>query len=171
TKKDTEIYARQAITELAPILQHQILHSSNRYKYIQLKLQEVIARATYVLSEQARLSDFSPVGIELGFGMGDSLDPLRISLPNGYELMLRGRIDRVDRAQKDNDLYLRIIDYKSSARGLSLLEVYYGLSLQMLAYLDVVLTQSEAWLGLKASPAGILYFHVHNAMISDQQRL
>src|SRR5699024_7828250 len=41
----------------------------------------------------------------------------------------------------------------------------------MLAYLDVVLTHSETWLGTKASPAGVLYFHVHNPMISSKQML
>src|SRR5699024_9443766 len=70
--QDAAGYARKAIDELAPILQHQILHSSNRYQYIQKKLQDVIARATYVLSEQARRSSFSPVGLELGFGPGQT---------------------------------------------------------------------------------------------------
>lgn len=170
-KTDTDGYAQKAVTNLAPILQHQILHSSNRYKYIQQKLQEVIARAAFILSEQARQSDFSPVGLELGFGPDQTLSPITLPLPNGFELMLRGRIDRVDQALNQDDLFLRIIDYKSSARGLNLVEVYYGLALQMLTYLDVVLTQSEKWLGKKATPAGVLYFHVHNPMISGKQRM
>src|SRR5699024_4349789 len=73
TKKDTDKYAHQAMGKLAPNLQNQIVHSSNRYKYIQQKLQEVIARATFILSEQARQSDFSPVGLELGFGEKQTL--------------------------------------------------------------------------------------------------
>lgn len=171
TKKDTDSYAHKAMVQLAPILQNQILHSSNRYQYIQQKLQEVIARATFILSEQARQSNFSPVGLELGFGEDQTLPPLTMQLPNGYELMLRGRIDRVDKALNEASLYLRIIDYKSSAKGLNMVEVYYGLALQMLAYLDVVLSHSEAWLGEKASPAGVLYFHVHNPMISGKQQI
>ncbi|MBP2076625.1 helicase-exonuclease AddAB subunit AddB [Oceanobacillus polygoni] len=171
TKKDANGYAERAVFNLAPILQHQILHSSNRYKYIQQKLQEVIARAAYILSEQARQSNFSPVGLELGFGDKEKLPPLTMQLPNGYELLLRGRIDRVDKALNEDNLYLRIIDYKSSAKGLNLMEVYYGIALQMLAYLDVVLTHSEQWLGTKASPAGVLYFHVHNPMISSKQKM
>ncbi|MFC3040657.1 helicase-exonuclease AddAB subunit AddB [Virgibacillus xinjiangensis] len=171
TKNDTNSYARKAVGNLAPILQNQILRSSNRYKYIQQKLEQVIARAAFILSEQARQSNFSPVGLELGFGINEQLPPLTIPLKNGYELMLRGRIDRVDRALTANDLLLRIIDYKSSSKGLSLLEVYYGLALQMLTYLDVVLTHSESWLEQKATPAGVLYFHVHNPMISSEGKL
>ncbi|WP_096270328.1 helicase-exonuclease AddAB subunit AddB [Paucisalibacillus globulus] len=172
TKKDTDQYAERAVSSLAPILQHQILHSTNRYKYIQKKLQDVIARAAFVLSEQARVSKFSPVGLELGFGTsGDKLNPVSLQLPNGYEIKLRGRIDRVDKALDQEDLYLRIIDYKSSARGLDMVDVYYGIALQMLTYLDVVLSQSEHWLGKKATPAGVLYFHVHNPMISKESRV
>ncbi|HAM79879.1 helicase-exonuclease AddAB subunit AddB [Ornithinibacillus bavariensis] len=172
SKKDTDAYAERAVTTLAPILQHQILHSTNRYQYIQYKLQQVIARAAYVLSEQARLSHFSPVGLELGFGSKqDRLKPVTLTLPNGYEIRLRGRIDRVDKAINQEDLYLRIIDYKSSARGLDMVDVYYGIALQMLTYLDVVLSQSESWLGKKATPAGVLYFHVHNPMITGDSRL
>lgn len=171
TKKESSSYARKSMSHLAPALQHQILSSSNRYQYIQKKLQDVIAQATYILSEQARASGFSPVGIELGFGFKDELAPLSVALPNGYELLLRGRIDRVDKAIEHEQLYLRIIDYKSSSRGLDLLDVYYGLALQMLTYLDVVLSQSQAWLGMEASPAGVLYFHVHDAMLSEDNRL
>ncbi|MFD1607945.1 helicase-exonuclease AddAB subunit AddB [Oceanobacillus luteolus] len=168
TEEDSNYFANRAVGKLAPILQHQILHSSNRYKYIQEKLQQVIARATFILSEQARKSNFSPVGLEVAFGENAPLKPLSMQLPNGFELILRGRIDRVDQAVDDSQLYLRIIDYKSSSKGLNLVEVYYGLALQMLTYLDVVLSQAESWLGMKATPAGVLYFHVHNPMISEE---
>src|SRR5699024_4615073 len=146
---------------------HHVLSSSNRYRYIKRKLEQVIAQATYILSEQARASGFAPVGIELGFGYKGGLDPVRIPLPGERELILRGRIDRVDKAEQDEHLYLRIIDYKSSSQLLSLEEVYYGLSLQMLTYLHVVLLQSAKWLGMQASPAGVLYFHVHDAMLRN----
>jgi ATP-dependent helicase/nuclease subunit B len=46
--------------------------------------------------------------------------------------------------------------------------VYYGLALQMLTYLDVVITHSQDWIGEKATPAGVLYFHVHDPMINSK---
>ncbi|WP_117161546.1 helicase-exonuclease AddAB subunit AddB [Paraliobacillus sp. X-1268] len=171
-QSEADQYAQRAVKQLAPILQHQILQSSNRYEYMKTKLERIISRVTYVLSEQSRKSNFSPIGLEMGFGLPKSqLDPLQLDLPNGHELVLRGRIDRVDRANIKDALYLRIIDYKSSAQGLNLVEVYYGLSLQMLAYLDVILANSEKWLGIQATPAGVLYFHVHNPIISETKAL
>ncbi len=41
----------------------------------------------------------------------------------------------------------------------------------MLTYLDVVLKQAKEWLGMEATPAGILYFHVHHAMLQESERL
>ncbi|SIS47620.1 helicase-exonuclease AddAB subunit AddB [Salimicrobium flavidum] len=172
-RSSAEKYAHRATEELAPVLQHQVLRSSNRYKYIQEKLRGVIAQATYILGEQARRTRFAPVGLELGFGevKDAQLPPMSVDLPNGFELMLRGRIDRVDQAMDNNELFLRIIDYKSSAKGLNLSDVYYGLSLQMLIYLEVILQNAKDWLGMEATPAGVLYFHVHNPMITGKKLL
>src|SRR5699024_2042873 len=91
-----EMLYRCSYQHLSPAINHHILKSSNRYQYIQRKLEATIAKATYILSEQARLSGFTPAGIELSFGYDGGLDPVSINLPNGYEVVLRGRIDRVD---------------------------------------------------------------------------
>lgn len=173
TEEEARNYAKQAVEKLAPILMHQILFSSNRYKYILRKLEDVIVRATNILMEQAKKSGFSPREVELGFGLGrdEKLPAMKLPLQNGYELKLRGRIDRIDTAKIDEELYLRIIDYKSSKTDLNLVEVYYGLSLQMLTYLDVVLSNAKNWLGEEANPAGVLYFHVHNPIISNPKSL
>src|SRR4029453_7595137 len=77
-----------------------------------------------------------------------------------------GRIDRVDAAETEDGLLLRVLDYKSSSTQLRLEEVAYGLSLQMLTYLDVLVTHASKWLGQPASPAGVLYFHVHNPLLA-----
>src|SRR5699024_12313108 len=157
-------YAKKSIKYLGPVLQHQILSSSNRYLYIQQKLDDIIAKATFILSEQARLSGFTVLGIEIAFGFGDEgLDQLIIELPSGYEIALRVRIDRVDQAIKNEDLYLRIIDYKLSSSCLSLTDVSYSLALQMLTYLDLALTQSTTWFNTQTNEAGILYIHIHNS--------
>lgn len=161
--------AKEAVVHLAPKLQHQILLSSNRHMYIGRKLEQIIGRASYMLNGQAKMSGFAPVGIELGFGPQAELPPLSFTLKNGTKMALAGRIDRVDQAQNDEEVYLRIIDYKSSSRDLDMTEVYYGFALQMLTYLDIVLTHSQQLVGKEAHPAGVLYFHVHNPIINSKQ--
>ncbi len=172
TKKQCEELAREAVNALAPKLQNEILLSSERHHYIKRKLEQIITRASQVLSEHAKVSGFSPIGLELSFGRNGKLPPLTFSLKNGKRMELAGRIDRVDQAKGENDgTYLRVIDYKSSEKDVNLNEVYYGLALQMLTYLDIVITHSDELVEMKASPAGVLYFHVHNPLISTSKLL
>jgi ATP-dependent helicase/nuclease subunit B len=171
TKKQCVELAHEVVNELAPRIQREILLSSNRYHYLKRKLTEVVGRASLILSEHAKASGFAPVGLELGFGRNGQLPAIQFDLKNGAKMELVGRIDRVDVASGSKGSYLRIVDYKSSQKTLNLSEVYYGLSLQMLTYLDVVLSNSRAWLGHDTLPAGVLYFHVHNPMIKTKQEL
>ncbi|PLT27708.1 helicase-exonuclease AddAB subunit AddB [Peribacillus deserti] len=171
TKQQCMELAARAVERLAPRLQNQILLSSNRHHYIARKLQQVIGRASLVLSEHARASGFNPVGLELGFGKNGELPPLTFSLKNGTRMELAGRIDRVDKAEDQNGIYLRVLDYKSSSRELNLSEVYYGLALQMLTYLDIIVTNSRSLVGKEAMPAGVLYFHVHNPVVKSSGML
>ncbi|MFB8421599.1 helicase-exonuclease AddAB subunit AddB [Priestia megaterium] len=173
TRKDCQQLSTAAVHELAPRLQNEILLSSNRHHYLTHKLQQIIERASLVLSEHAKVSGFVPVGLELGFGPSAELPSMQFTLPNGHTMELVGRIDRVDKAESSKGLLLRIVDYKSSDKALNLVEVYYGLSLQILAYLDIVVTYAEQLLhdNRGALPAGVLYFHVHNPMINSTKAL
>ncbi|MCR6096303.1 helicase-exonuclease AddAB subunit AddB [Salipaludibacillus agaradhaerens] len=171
SKDEAIIKAKTIVEQLAPKIQREILLSSSRFKYIQQKLEEVVATASTILAEHAKKTGFSPAGLEVGFGPGQQLPPLTFKLDNGGTVELIGRIDRVDQAKDESGVYVRIIDYKSSSKDIKLDEVYYGLALQMLIYLDVVVSFASEWLGTEVSPAGVLYFHVHNPIIQTDQKL
>ena len=82
-----------------------------------------------------------------------------------------GRIDRVDVAEGENGLLLRVIDYKSSQTDLKLHEVYYGLSLQMLTYLEVLLVLPKNGLGKRrCRPRFSLWFCGSSRLFEWQQR-
>ncbi|ALC91921.1 ATP-dependent helicase [Bacillus sp. FJAT-18017] len=167
-----ERLAKQAVEAIAPRLQNEILLSSERHHYIKRKLEQIITRASLVLSEHSKLSEFEPIGLEVGFGRGGQLPPLTFGLKNGRRMELAGRIDRIDSGEgKNGELFLRVIDYKSSSRGLNLSEVYYGIALQMLTYLDIAISNSAELTRRDAEPAGVFYFHVHNPMISAKKNM
>ncbi|WML43320.1 helicase-exonuclease AddAB subunit AddB [Neobacillus sp. PS3-40] len=172
SKVQCEKMAKQAVDALAPKLLNEILLSSERHHYIKRKLEQIITRASLVLSEHAKSSGFSPIELELAFGPNGKLPPLSFSLKKGKKMELVGRIDRVDKAIDENgSTFLRVLDYKSSDKELNLNEVYYGLSLQMLTYLDIIMTYSNELVETKATPAGMLYFHVHNPMVNSTKML
>ncbi|GGG10768.1 helicase-exonuclease AddAB subunit AddB [Paenibacillus abyssi] len=173
TAQETHIRTQAADTvdELAPRLQSQILLSSSRFQYIARKLKEIVAQAAVILGEHARRAEFRPIGLEIGFGPGMQLPSLVLPLDQNRTMEIIGRIDRVDAAETEEGLLLRVLDYKSSSTALRLEEVVNGMSLQMLTYLDVLLTHAPSWLGRPAAAAGVLYFHVHNPLLSASNGL
>ncbi|MBB5325064.1 ATP-dependent helicase/nuclease subunit B [Anoxybacillus tepidamans] len=171
SKQDCEKLSYEAVEQIAPYIQQEILFSSHRYHYVKRKLHHIMARTASVLSEQAKMSGFAPLEVELQFGDNGPLPPLTFQLADGTTLELVGRIDRIDQAKSSKGILLRIIDYKSSNKKLDFTEIYYGLALQMLAYLDVVIEYAERLVGANALPAGVLYFHIHNPMIKSKNVL
>ncbi|RSL33383.1 helicase-exonuclease AddAB subunit AddB [Salibacterium salarium] len=169
--KECQTIAKGCVAKIVPTIQREILLSSHRHQYLQKKLEDTVVRASQMLSRQAKASGFSPMGLELGFGPGEQLPPLRFTLSDGTEMEVAGRIDRVDGATGNDGVFVRIIDYKSSEKDIRLADVYFGLALQMLVYLDVVLSFSEDWIGDSVKPAGVLYFHVHNPFIEANQHM
>lgn len=157
--------AAAAVERLLPRVQSQILLSSNRHRTMARKLSRIVSQTSAMLGEHAALSAFRPVGLEVDFGPQGIMPPLSLYLGDGKWMDVAGRIDRVDAAESQDGTLLRILDYKSSAVKLKLDEVAHGLSLQMLTYLDVVVTHAPHWLGRPAKPAGVLYLHVHNPLL------
>jgi ATP-dependent helicase/nuclease subunit B len=61
-------------------------------------------------AEQRGVRGWRPAHLEQGFGMGEAgWPPVTVTLPDGRSVVLRGLIDRVDRAEGG----LRVIDYKT----------------------------------------------------------
>jgi len=171
SKEECWSLASKAVDEITPYFFNRILLSTSRYLYIKRKLKQIIQRTIYSLNTQAKATTFKPIAIEAGFGPGEDLPSLEIPLRRGDSMKLRGRIDRIDATEINGRNYIRVVDYKSSARNLDLTEVLHGLSLQMMTYLDVALEFADDLLGFDAEPAGLLYMHVHNPMIRPDTEL
>lgn len=175
--------ARETVDPLVEIFSYRILESSARYTYIKEKLIRIVARTLYALLEQSKSSKFKPVAHEKPFGIGDqkstteqekSLPALELELSHNRKMFLRGQIDRIDSFEKDNEVLLRVVDYKSSSRDLDLNEVYHGLSLQLLTYLQVALENANDLLpnlskDIFVVPAGMLYVHVHDPLLKLEE--
>jgi len=163
--KDCALLTGEVVETLAPQLRNEILLSGPGYRYLTQKLIKTVGCATNILTEHARRGKFSLVGLELAFGPKGNLPPLRLKLKEDTWLELSGRIDRVDLITSPKGNYLKVIDYKSGAVELNLNEIFYGLKLQLLAYLDLVLNYAPDLIGSDALAAGMLYFTLQNPLI------
>ncbi|HEX2946656.1 MAG TPA: helicase-exonuclease AddAB subunit AddB [Clostridia bacterium] len=130
-----------------------ILVSSKKYLYFSEKLRRTVTKALMHISRHISSGGFEPSGYEVEFGDRGRYPAISIELPTGECIKMTGRIDRVDSLNSEDGTYLRIIDYKSGNRALKLVDVYYGLQLQLITYLDAVLESEEAAGGKGRSPA------------------
>lgn len=161
--------SQHAVEFVVPMFYHQILLSTARYRYIMRKLTQIVERTMLSLSNHAKNTGFKPIAIEAAFGPGEPLPPMIIKLEKNREMRMRGRIDRIDSTTINDKAYLRVMDYKSSEQKLDLNNVYHGLSLQMLTYLDVAVENSSQWLPVHTEAGGVLYIHMHNPMIKPEK--
>jgi len=115
------------------------------------RIASVATRAARTLVRHLSGSRFQPVALEVDFGVKDGRILLR-------DVPLRGRIDRVDAWQDGETRYLRIIDYKTGGRSVSLPEVYYGLQLQLVLYLAASIARG-------GKPAGVFYFAIDDPIV------
>ncbi|ADD01548.1 ATP-dependent nuclease subunit B [Thermoanaerobacter italicus Ab9] len=141
-----------------------ILNSSPRYKFLAERLKRILSNAVWIVSEHIKRSSFKPVDHEVAFGDNQKYPPIKIELSNGEEINLIGRIDRIDIFKKEDEAYIRIIDYKSGNKTLDLSDVFYGLELQLLIYLDAIL-ESAIKEGTTLNPAGVFYFKIDYPII------
>jgi ATP-dependent helicase/nuclease subunit B len=148
-----------------------ILNSSPRYKYMANRLKRIIAKSVSIISEQVKRSSFNPTEHEASFGKRGDYPPISVELPSGDKIDLIGRIDRVDELEMEDGIYIRVIDYKSGNKAFKLSDVYYGLQLQLLVYLDAILSNKEKYIKKGVIPGAILYFKIDDPIVnlSDEE--
>lgn len=82
-------------------------------------------------------------------------------------MRLKGRIDRMDLWKNEDDIYVKIVDYKSGgSTQFELLSIYHGLQLQLVVYLNAGLELiQKRYPGKKVLPGGIFYYHMDDPYI------
>ncbi|HPA54687.1 MAG TPA: helicase-exonuclease AddAB subunit AddB [Bacillota bacterium] len=157
------------VDELVQDAAGKVFLSTNRYKYLAARLKRVLTRAVWLIAEHIKRSAFEPVGYEIGFGEGEEFPAIELELPSGEKMSLSGRIDRLDCMETEEGKYFRIVDYKSGSRHFKLEDVYYGLQLQLITYLDAVGGSLEEEPDKPVLPAGVLYFRLDDPIIQGSR--
>ncbi len=142
-----------------------IFSSSSRYKHVANNIERVLTKSVWLITEHMKMGGFRPSGYEISFSRGGDYEPIKIQLHSGEDVELIGRVDRLDFLHKNNKLYLRIVDYKSGNKEFKLSDIYNGMELQLLIYLDAILTQISGKHGEEAEPGAILYFKLQDPII------
>jgi ATP-dependent helicase/nuclease subunit B len=148
-------------------MKNTILGGSKRFRALTVRLKRVVTRAVWLIAEHIRRSSFEPVGYEMDFGEGGKFPPIVIELDSGEKITLVGRIDRVDALKTSDGTYLRIVDYKSGQKDFRLSDVYYGLQMQLITYMDALWENSGRENDSAVYPGGMLYFRVDDPIVKS----
>ena len=142
--------------EIGRTLRGELMLSTARNHYLLDRIERTLERVCATQKAVLSRGSFRPTAAELSFGFESSqLPPLTIKTPKGHEVLLSGKIDRVDRIAGGSEV--AVIDYKMPDKKLDLDSVYHGLSLQLLTYLLVLDASGERIFQKKVTPVAAFY--------------
>ncbi len=142
---------RKWIEEYARINMGGLGSLSGRERYRLDRMAQSACKLIRRVKEELAQSKFSPRYFELSLGRG-AYPPLRVEDERGNTVTVGGTIDRADvYTAPDGKEYVRVIDYKTGKKTFRLVDVLYGLNMQMLVYLAALVESGQQF------PAGILY--------------
>ena len=149
------------------------LTGTARGEYLLKRVERTADRTLWALCEQLARGDFKPAEVEVEFDGRDSR-AMNLMVDADTLMRLHGRIDRVDTcagkkqpdAPEADEIYVKIIDYKTGNTTFDLVGVYYGLQLQLVVYLDAAMERERRrHNGRRVIPAGIFYYNIRDPFI------
>lgn len=145
-------------------------HQSARFVYLFRRLISGVDAVVDNVAQELALSRFVPVDFELGFGRGKELAPVELT-EDGVTVSVTGFVDRVDAWRDGDQLYLRVVDYKTGRKTFDLTEVAGGMGLQMLLYLFTLCREGEKRYGTRPIPAGVLYLPARDVTVRGSRNM
>ena len=191
-----EAFAAKAIGELmeqeAAQYGESVLYSSQRNLYQIKRMTRIMLRTVTSLQKQLLRGDFEPKYSEWTFlqkvsfeeendedrkvkiETQDRVDGETAAESNTPSRNLRivGKVDRIDLAKNDGQVYVKILDFKSSDHKIDLTALYYGLQMQLPVYLNAALDKVRIHGGAgKPIPAAMFYYRLEDPLVESEEEL
>ncbi len=155
-----EQLAEECVNEVITDYRNTLLFDSSRNEYMIARMHRLVKRAVWALTEQIKKGMFVPEKLEAPFYMKEG------------GISLHGRIDRIDTYVEEDQVLVRVLDYKSGATSFDLTALYNGLQLQLAVYLNAAISmEKKDHEGKTIVPAGLFYFPMQDPMISSESEM
>ncbi len=140
-----------------------ILKDNSRNAYMIKRITELADRTLSTIGSQLSSGLFTPDAYEINFLM----DEQEVPVDDAKAVMsINGKIDRIDVCEDEENVYVRVIDYKTGKSDFDLLKTYYGLKMQLVTYMRAAVNiEAKRHPGKNIIPAGILYYNIDNPII------
>ena len=138
-----------------------------RNAYMLQMIERMAQTSAGMLQKHIRLGSMKPGMLEKTFDSAkDEVGSYLFELPNQIRMSINGKIDRVDVEEEDGSVYIKVIDYKSSTRKLSLEEVLNGEQLQLVTYSAIAYEiEKMIYPDKNIQIAGLLYYSFDDPVI------
>lgn len=162
-----DTFIRQALEEVSLSYGGAILQDGARNRYFINQLKRIVRRTIRTLQEQLRHGSFRPYAFEKEF---KNIYDFNANDPNSGQLLLKGRIDRIDTCRQDDEIFVKVMDYKSGSHSFNLNTLYYGIALQLAVYLgQAVKNMKNAYPEQKVVPAAMLYYRTVDPILTAEK--
>lgn len=149
----------KSVEAITDIYQNSILKDSNRNEFMVKRMEDLADRTLWAMGQQLKDGAFVPVAFEHKFSMeiGEF----------GNKQMMSGTIDRIDMCEDADNVYVRIIDYKTGKKDFNLTKTYYGIDIQLMVYMEAAMRLAAKMRpGKTIVPAGVFYYNISDPIVS-----
>ena len=168
----TDDEARAALRDILAEFSKKLIRDnpSKRFESLLRRLSRTTELLVMNLLGEFRQSEFMPVLFEERIEHSEDFYCEEIS--DHLSLVLTGVVDRADIYRVGDDVYLRVVDYKTGNKKFSMTEVELGLQLQLLVYLfaltkeNATTVKREVPIKGELLPAGAMYFSLGAKAVS-----
>ena len=142
---------------------------NERSMYQIKRMGRILKRTVMTLQGQLQKGAFVPCDFEEKFDRIIDLGEIR---GEAMKMSLMGRIDRIDVAEDDGNVYVKVMDYKSGDKKVDLTALYHGLQMQLVVYVNEALEKAKkAHPDKEVIPAAILYYHLADPVIEEKKEM
>lgn len=143
-----------------------LFSQSRRIEFMITRMKRMMNRTVWAISEQMKRGAFEQQYCEAGFSYNDNLPSMKIHLDDGKKMIFSGVIDRIDTYEDEENIYVKVVDYKTGGIKLSLNSVFYGLQMQLVLYMAAAMDIEKRDNGEKnIVPAGMFYYYVKDPVL------
>ena len=140
----------ESVEESIVDYENTILYSTKRREYLITRMKRLVDRTVWALLRQQKMGDFIQTGTEVCFD--------------------GGKIYRIDTCEEENQVYVKVTDYKTGSKAFDMTAFYYGLQLQLAVYLNAALElEKKKHPNKEIIPAGIFYYQMKDPMVEKTE--
>ena len=136
----------EAITDYG----NSVLYSTARNEQMIVRMKQMLERTVWALTNQLKAGDFVPEAYELRF--------------------FGGKIDRIDICETEEQIYVKVMDYKTGSKAFDVVALYHGLQLQLMVYMDAAVEfQKKRHPDKEVIPAGVFYYRIQDPLVDKTE--